>query len=100
MLQEMFKKRPQNLCFFIRGACFYHEKSEPLIIKEFGQGFYAVLSFTGQQYYLYTHFGKANSSLLSNTRNHLTTHLSLLKTQKSVVICHIRVICVQLLSDE
>ena len=26
------------------------KKSEPLIIKEFGQGFYAVLSFTGQQY--------------------------------------------------
>ena len=49
LLQEMFKKRPQNLCFFIRGACFYHEKSEPLIIKEFGQGFYAVLSFTGHQ---------------------------------------------------
>jgi hypothetical protein len=26
------------------------KKSEPLIIKEFGQGFYAVLIFTGQQY--------------------------------------------------
>ena len=26
------------------------KKYDPLIIKEFGQGFYAVLSFTGQQY--------------------------------------------------
>ena len=30
----------------------------------------------------------------------LTTHLSPLKTRKSVVICRIRVICVQLWSDE
>ena len=50
LLQEMFKKHPQNLCFFIRGGlAFIMKKSEPLIIKEFGQGFYAVLSFTGQQ---------------------------------------------------
>ena len=45
----MFKKRPQNQCFFIRGLAFIMRKSELFIIKEFGQGFYAVLSFTGQQ---------------------------------------------------
>ena len=45
----MFKKHPQNQCFFIRGLAFIMKKSEPLNIKEFGQGFYAVLSFTGQQ---------------------------------------------------
>ena len=33
LLQEMFKKRPQNLCFFIRGACFYHEKVRTLDYK-------------------------------------------------------------------
>ena len=50
LLQEMFKKHPHNLCFFIRGLALIMKKSEPLIIKVFGQGFYAVLSFTGQQY--------------------------------------------------
>ena len=47
----MFKKHPQNQYFLVRGGlAFIMKKSEPLIIKEFGQGFYAVLSFTGQQY--------------------------------------------------
>ena len=36
--------------FWLGGLAFIMKKSEPLIIKEFGQGFYAVLSFTGQQY--------------------------------------------------
>ena len=51
LLHEMFKKHPQNQYFLVRGACFYHEKVRTLIIKVFGQGFYAVLSFTGQQYF-------------------------------------------------
>ena len=29
----MFKKHHQNLCFFIRGACFYHEKVRTLDYK-------------------------------------------------------------------
>ena len=33
LLQEMFKKHHQNLCFFIRGACFYHEKVRTLDYK-------------------------------------------------------------------
>ena len=33
LLQEMFKRYPQNLCFFIRGACFYHEKVRTLDYK-------------------------------------------------------------------
>jgi hypothetical protein len=49
MLQEMFKKYPHNQCFLVRGLAFIMKKSEPLIIKEFGQGFYAVFSFTGHQ---------------------------------------------------
>ena len=51
LLQEMFKKHPHNQYFLVRGLAFIMKKSEPMIIKEFGQGFYAVLSFTGQQYY-------------------------------------------------
>ena len=51
-MQEMFKKHPHNQYFLVRGGlAFIMKKSEPLIIKEFGQGFYAVSSFTGQQYY-------------------------------------------------
>ena len=50
LLQEMFKKHPHNQYFLVRGGlAFIMKKSEPLIIKVFGQGFYAVLSFTGQQ---------------------------------------------------
>ena len=52
LLQEMFKKHPHNQYFLVRGLAFIMKKSEPLIIKEFGQGFYAVFSFTGQQYML------------------------------------------------
>ncbi len=50
LLQEMFKKHPHNQYFLVRGLAFIMKKSEPMIIKVFGQGFYAVLSFTGQQY--------------------------------------------------
>ena len=51
LLQEMFKKHPHNQYLLVRGLAFIMKKSEPLIIKVFGQGFYAVLSFTGQQYF-------------------------------------------------
>ena len=50
LLLEMFKKHPHNQCFLVRGLAFIMKKSEPLIIKVFGQGFYAVLDSTGQQY--------------------------------------------------
>jgi hypothetical protein len=48
-LKEKYKKHHQNLCFFIRGLALIMKKPEPLIMKRFGQRFYAVLSFTGQQ---------------------------------------------------
>ena len=43
LLLEMFKKHPHNQYFLVRGLAFIMKKSEPMIIKEFGQGFYAVL---------------------------------------------------------
>ena len=49
LLLGMFKKRPHNQCFLVRGLAFITKKSDSLIIKEFGMGFYAVLRFTGQQ---------------------------------------------------
>ena len=44
------KSTTRACAFSLGGLAFIMKKSEPLIIKEFGLGFYAVLSFTGQQY--------------------------------------------------
>ena len=42
----------QNLLFSIRGAYFWKKEVRSLISQGFGQGYYARLSFTGQQYFL------------------------------------------------
>ena len=44
------KKHHQNLLFSIRGAYFWKKEVRSLISQVFGQGCYARLSFTGQQY--------------------------------------------------
>ena len=44
------KKHHQNLLFSIRGAYFWEKEVRSLILMGFGQGYYARLSFTGQQY--------------------------------------------------
>ena len=43
------KKHHQNLLFSIRGAYFWKIEVRSLISQGFGQGYYARLSFTGQQ---------------------------------------------------
>lgn len=53
-LQRRCKKRHQNLRFSIRGAYFWKKEVRSLILMGFGQGYYARLSFTGQQYYKIT----------------------------------------------
>ena len=49
-LQRRCKKRHLNLRFSIRGAYFWKKEVRSLILMGFGQGYYARLSFTGQQY--------------------------------------------------
>lgn len=50
-LQRRCKKRHLNLHFSIRGAYFWKKEVRSLILIGFGQGYYARLSFTRQQYY-------------------------------------------------
>lgn len=47
-LQKRRKKRHHNLS--IKGA-FWKKKARSQILLDFGQDFYALLSFTGQQYF-------------------------------------------------
>ena len=49
------KKHHQNLLFSIWGAYFWKIEVRSLISQGFGQGYYARLSFTGQQYYEKAH---------------------------------------------
>ena len=48
-LQRRCEKHRQNQVFSIRGAYFWKNKPRSPILRDFGEGFYALWSFTGQQ---------------------------------------------------
>lgn len=50
-LQKRRKKRRHNLIFSIKRAYFVKKKARSQILLDFGQVFYALSSFTGQQYF-------------------------------------------------
>ena len=50
-LQRRCKKHRQNQVFSIRGAYFWKNKPRSTILRDFGEEFYALGSFTGQQYF-------------------------------------------------
>ena len=56
-LQGRCEKHRQNQVFSIRGAYFWKNKPRSPILRDFGEGFYALGSFTGQQYIKMFNFG-------------------------------------------
>ena len=50
-LQRRYKKRHQNQVFSIRRAYFWKNNPQSPILRGFGEDFYALWSFTGQQYF-------------------------------------------------
>ena len=53
-LQRRCKKHRQNQVYSIRGLTLEKKFRSP-ILRDFGEGFYALWSFTGQQYFLIAH---------------------------------------------